>query len=671
MKASLTVAIAVALAFSSQIAGAVSPNPSELAESRKWAAAIFEGVRNAEVPDSFLSFTYDGKPSAELLKTWELKRAARKLDENRTEYSLTYSDPNTGLVVRCVGIEYLDYPNVEWTLYFKNTGDKDTPILADIQPLDIRLERKPAGDGKGEFLLHHNAGSLTQPSDYQPHQTALVPEKEKIIAGAGGLPTGSDLCYFNLELSPENGLIIAVGWPGQLATRFIRDKDNGLRIRAGQELTHFKLHPGEEVRTPLIALQLWNGGDWLRAQNVWRRWFIAHNIPRPGGKLPPTQWCGATDTGGGLMEGVTEENAKKSIDAYEALNLKPDFWWMDAGWYPCGGAWPNTGTWEVDKTRFPNGLRPNTDYLHKKGIRNILWFEPERVTANTWLPNNHPEWILGGSLVDFGNPDAWKWMVERVDSLLVSEGIDIYRQDFNMNSLPAWRANDAEDRQGITEIRHVTGLLAYWDELLRRHPKMLYDNCAGGGRRNDLESMRRGVPYTKSDYALEPVGVQCETYGISMWLPYYAATWMWNEDAYTCRSNMAHVTGALLKLDDKNSGKELPKRLDEWRKTVANYWGDFWPLTPYSLENKVWIAWQFDQPEKGEGVVQAFRRAECEQESLVVRLRGLVPETVYVLTNLDLPGTTEFSGNQLMNDGLTVILKEKPGAAIITYKKKS
>ena len=71
------------------------------------------------------------------------------------------------------------------------------------------------------------------------------------------------------------------------------------------------------------------------------------------------------------------------------------------------------------------------------------------MTANTWLPNNHPEWIFGGkngSLVNFGNPDAWKWIVNRVDDLLVSEGIDIYRQDFNMDPLPHWRANDAADR---------------------------------------------------------------------------------------------------------------------------------------------------------------------------------------------------------------------------------
>jgi len=487
-----------------------------------------------------------------------------------------------------------------------------------------------------------------------------------VLAGQAGLSTCDHLSYYNLELSPSEGMIVAVGWPGQLATRLNRDQGNGMRIRSGQELTHFKLLPGEEIRTPLVALQFWKGGDWLRAQNVWRRWFIAHNLRKPGGKLPPIQWCGST---GNLMATVTEESIKKSIDAYGAMGLKPDFWWMDAGWYPCGGNWYNTGTWEIDKTRFPNGIRAVTDYLHEKDIRSILWFEPERVTANTWLPMNHPEWIFAGSLVDLGNPDAWKWMVERVDSLLVSEGIDIYRQDFNMGPLSHWRANDAADRQGITEMRHVLGLLAYWDELLRRHPEMLYDNCAGGGRRNDLESMRRGVPFTKSDYAGEPVGVQCETYGISLWLPYYAATWMRNEDPYTCRSNMAHVIGAVLKPNDKNHGKQLPKRLDEWRKTVANYWGDFWPLTSHSLENNVWMAWQFDRPEEGEGVVQVFRRAESPYEAARFRLRGLAPDAVYTLTDLDVAGTTEMTGRELLESGLPIVLKDRPTAAIIVYKR--
>ena len=66
-----------------------------------------------------------------------------------------------------------------------------------------------------------------------------------------------------------------------------------------------------------------------------------------------------------------------------------------------------------------------------------------------------------GGLLDLGNPEAWKWVVDHVDSLITEQGIDAYRQDFNIDPLSYWRAGDAADRQGITEIRHVTGYLAY------------------------------------------------------------------------------------------------------------------------------------------------------------------------------------------------------------------
>jgi hypothetical protein len=47
------------------------------------------------------------------------------------------------------------------------------------------------------------------------------------------------------------------------------------------------------------------------------------------------------------------------------------------------------------------------------------------------------------------------------------------------------------------------------------------------------------------------------------------------------------------------------------------------------------MAWQFDRPQEGEGVVQAFRRAGNSDASATFRLRGLEPDAVYVLTNLD------------------------------------
>jgi alpha-galactosidase len=661
-------------------AGAVAPTAAEKAEARRWVAAAFEGTPE---PSPFFSFTYGAKSSADVLATWQLQRASRPLDERRVEHTLSYTDAKTGLVVRSVGVEYLDFAAVEWIVYFKNTSDRDTPILADIEALDVQLQRKTGpSPPKAEFLLHHNTGSPTTAGDYGPRETALNSGTETRISAAGGRSTNSDLSYFNLELPGDDGVILAVGWPGQWDSHFSRDKEDRLRIRAGQEGTHFKLLPGEEIRSPLVAMLFWKGEDWLRAQNVWRRWFIAHNLRKPGGQLPPVQWCGTSETGTSLMTGATEENQKQFVDAYLARGLKPDFWWMDAGWYPCNGNWSQTGTWEPDKTRFPNGLRPVTDYLHAKGIRGILWFEPERVTAGSWLAENHPEWLLSlekgsqnrqeeGRLLNLGHPAAWTWLVDHIDKIITDSGIDIYRQDFNIDPLGFWRAGDTEDRQGITEIRYVTGLLAYWDELLRRHPNMLYDNCASGGRRNDLESMRRGVPYCKSDYAVDLVGVQGETYGISLWLPYFGATWDTREDAYSCRSRMASIVGACL--DPRNPDhfrKELPRRLEEWRTVAPFFWGDFWPLTPYSLDNKDWIAWQFDRPESADGVVQAFRRAESNQESTRLRLRGLEADAVYTLTNLDVAGTTERTGRELADGGLAVVIKDQPGAAIVTYRKK-
>ncbi len=79
---------------------------------------------------------------------------------------------------------------------------------------------------------------------------------------AGGWASSDAWPYYNLQW-PDEGLIIAIGWPGQWASNFSRDQQDGLRITAGQETTHFKLLPGEEVRSPLIALQFWQGGDWI------------------------------------------------------------------------------------------------------------------------------------------------------------------------------------------------------------------------------------------------------------------------------------------------------------------------------------------------------------------------------------------------------------------------
>jgi alpha-galactosidase len=619
------------------------------------------------------SFVYGGKSSSELLKTWEVARTSQEIDSQRVQHTITYRDPATHLVLRCIGVEYRDFPTVEWTLYFKNAGQDETPILENIQALDMRFTRV----GYGEYLLHNAVGSDCTIRDYEPLETPLPPKSQKRIGAARGRPTSSDWSYFNLETPTGEGVIAAVGWPGQWSSLWTRDDGVGLRLQAGQELTHFKLLPGEEVRSPLIVLQFYRG-PWLRAQNIWRRWMMAHNLPRPNGKLPQPELFGCSSYLFDNMVQANEQNQIEFIRRYLEEKIPIGHWWMDAGWYVCDPVgWVKTGTWEVDSRRFPRGLRAISDYAHANNIKTLVWFEPERVASDTWIANNHPDWVLGGKnggLLNLGNSDARRWLLEHFDALMKDQGIDLYRQDFNMDPLESWRNADTPDRQGITEIEHVTGYLAYWDGLLKRRPDLLIDSCASGGRRNDLESMRRAIPLWCTDYSCggsEPIGAQCCSYGISLWLPLYG-TGACNTDVYQLRSNMVPFTNLLFDVRDKKLDyNQIRRTISQWQELATCYLGDFYPLTRYNTGSDAWMAWQFNCPEEGKGAVQAFRRNECVFESGRLKLFDLAPDAEYEIVDLDVGQPRRLSGRELMTKGILVTIPDQPGAVVITYRKGS
>ncbi|MGC8669139.1 MAG: alpha-galactosidase [Chthonomonadales bacterium] len=663
------------LAIAGAAACALVPSEQERTAARLWFARHLAGSA-ADVP---FSFVYGGRASATLLSQWKEHRTTRRLDARRTQQVRVWTDPGTGLQVRLEAVEYREDPCVEWLLKFRNTGRKDTPILEHVLPLDARLECA----SQAAWLLRHSVGSPATRSDYAPLETPLPEGASKRISAAGGRPTASDLCYFNLDRG-DQGVILALGWPGQWAAEFQHPSAAFLHVTAGQELTHFTLHPGEEVRTPLIVLLHWSG-DWIRGQNLWRRWMMHYGMPHPGGKMPEPQMTAASSRAYEEMIHADEASQIMFIDRYLAEGFKLDVWWMDAGWYVQEKGWPQTGTWEVDTKRFPHGFKRISDHAHSKGIRILVWFEPERVAPDTWLTQNHPEWILGGrngGLLNLGNPEAWHWLVEHIDRLIRENGIDIYRQDFNMDPLPFWRANDAPDRQGITEIKHVEGFLAFWDELRRRHPNMLIDTCASGGRRLDLETLRRSVPLWRSDYAFEPIGHQCMTYGISLWLPYHGTATVATVDApyygggytkvdpYAFWSNAAPSLGCGVDMRVKEIDyPALRKLFADWRRMSAYYYGDYAPLTPYSQADDAWIAWQFHRPEKGDGIVQVFRRPAAPEATTRLKLRWLDPKARYGVSTIERHSVGVFVGKELMEVGLPATLPNRPQAEVFEYRR--
>ena len=393
--------------------------------------------------------------------------------------------------------------------------------------------------------------------------------------------------------------------------------------------------------------------------------MFAHNVPRTAdGALPAPILFGNTSGEFNEMCNANEENQKHFIDRYVEERVRINYWWMDAGWYPCDGKWPKTGTWEPDLKRFPHGLRAISDHARTVGVKTLVWFEPERVAQGTWIADHHPDWLLGKTLLNLGRSDTRNWLTNHVDRVLREQGISLYRQDFNMDPLSFWRNNDAADRQGMTENQHIENYLAYWDELRQRHPELIIDSCASGGRRNDLETMRRAIALHPTDYNYGHLAAKQAFHAtLFQWLPCFGSNTVpvGTVDAYAIRSG--HAMNVVLGYDMRRPDLDydlLRKLTVEWRQIVPYYRGDFYPLTGDSRDEEHWLAWQFDRPEQGDGIVEAFRRERTKPETASYHLRGIDTASRYEITDLDTGRSKALSGKALAEHGLPVFIESKP-----------
>jgi len=672
----------IAVSYQSKQALTLKPTGEEMAASKKWIMEHF--VKEESVPP--FSFKYGGHSSADSLKKWKTERVSKELDESRTQHTLTYTDSKTGLEVRYVAIEYKDYPAVEWVLFFENKGSQESQILEDVQAANVTFTSKVPGN----FVLYHADGSRAVITDFQPLETELNSGMTKSFIPYGGRSSDGVLPFFNLKKPDGNGVITAVGWSGQWAASFTQDDDAKVNFQAGMELTHLKLHPGEKIRTPAILLLFWSS-DYILGQNQLRRLLLNHYSPTPGG-APVDPPVAASPHKAISFESTTEANMIQGISNIASHNLPVDTWWIDAGWYSCPD--PRTGklNWAIgvgnldaDPDRYPNGMKPVADAAHKHGLKFLLWFEPERVMPDTWLYNNHPDWLLapadlppaqqyhardGFYLLNLGNSAALDWAKSKFSEIIGNVGIDIYRHDCNIYPLYYWRNGEAIDRQGMNEIRYIMGLYDYFDTLLRDHPDLLIDNCASGGRRIDFEMLRRSIPLWRSDLCWEPVAEQCMTYGLSLWMSLHGVGSI-SLDPYDFRSGMGvNFSASFNYYNDPSIWAPATKLLREYRSIRHLFGGDFYPITPYNVSQDAWMAWQFNCPEIGEGMVQAFRRQDSDTPSYQYRLLGLEPDAEYELTNFDVPGTTKITGRELMENGLLVSIPDQPGAVVIKFSRK-
>ncbi|MHB1293802.1 MAG: alpha-galactosidase [Anaerolineae bacterium] len=633
------------------------------------------------------TYTYDGKAYRGIPGNATIER--RLVDANIRETIFTGRIGDLQIWAECQ--TYLDFPVVEWTVYFSNAGAKNTAILADVAAIDTTFVG-------GNPVLVHNNGDFYSADGYTVSKTALTDGVVFAQAPAGGRPCDHAFPYQRV-LCDDFGLNLSIGWPGQWSCAY-RGTAEGFALTAGQETVHTYLKPGECLRTPRMTVMAFVGGE-MRGVNLWRRWFNAHVTPRQQGNLLGPRAVVSNNGGGIEFTKATEQNQIACIEWVGKYLPEANLWWIDAGWYPCledDGTpnWPKTGTWTPDTERFPNGLGPVGEACKKAGLELLVWFEPERVRADTWLADNHPEWLLHAQeqpgvsaknmMLNLADPECHRWLRETFAAFLRDNHITCYRQDFNFAPLAYWRDNEAEDRKGLLENQYVQGYLAFWDYLLQNVPNLWIDSCSSGGRRNDLETMRRSVPLHPTDYGYGYHHInQAFRHTLCAWIPYVRA-WAqsWDKDnAYESHEDyyaqdalsfdnykMINGFGVMTAIGRAPEIEACADQLPYLRKLMG-FWkrfadlqlrGDFYPLTENHRDNTRWTVFQFHVPEQSAGAFQVLRNNQSKDETLTVKPAGICPHAEYVFENPETGERYTRSGADIHRDGITFSQPVRSGA---------
>ncbi len=563
----------------------------------------------------------------------------------------------------------------EYVVAIQNDGDTNTAVISDLH-YEIRFEGKNAtlsgikGDAGGQ--------------NYTPYEHP-VDRRAYTDRSISGRPSHGVFPYYNLSYG-NGGTFIAIGWPGTWYANYEYDRAQAVTtLTTGQGSVSTYIAPGETLRTPLMAFVEYEGLSKDEQTNAWRHYYLNDVLRKIDGE-PIKTYAGI----GGMSQGMTTSKIKLMLRAYRANGVYPEVIWMDAGWYTGANgeavSWPQTGSLDLDYNRFPDGLAEIGADAEKNDMMYLLWFEPEnmRLDLQAFLagqPDFREEWLLGtvgagswleGRLMNLGDPDCRAWIFQKICKVIDTAGVTGYRQDFNNDPANAWQENDQKipNRTGMTENQYVQGYLALWDALIDKYG-IFIDSCASGGGRNDLESMKRGVPLHYSDWFdgnnndFDMKGKMSQA--LFGWFPYFKNELYTINSMYEPRMNYAMFS--LLKvaspLDKATNWDCLRRAYAEYDQIREYFYDDFYLLTEWKEDADRWDARMFYNPETASGFASVACQAASSSLSNTIKLKGLDPQKTYHITDFDGLLDITATGSDLLEKGITVTVPEKPYCAIL------
>ena len=184
--------------------------------------------------------------------------------------------------------------------------------------------------------------------------------------------------------------------------------------------------------------------------------------------------------------------------AEEARNIGLDMFVLDDGWFgKRDNDWCALGDWEVNEEKIKGGLPALAERIHGLGLKFGLWVEPEMISENSRLYQEHPDWAMmipghphsegrNQRLLDLSNPEVQQYVIDSMTKVFSSGDIRYVKWDMNRNFSDIYSPYLPAAKQGETAHRYVLGLYHIMDELTTRFPEILFEGCSSGGNRFDL-----------------------------------------------------------------------------------------------------------------------------------------------------------------------------------------
>ena len=546
-----------------------------------------------------------------------------------------------------VGLHYRVHDDSDvierWTT-ITNTGDRE-PV--DVLRADSACWSVPPST---DYALRHVTGYWGGESQLE---RVRLPRGETVLTSRRGVTGAHANPWLSLDTGDageEHGEVysVALAWSGTWRLTVTRTPADLVAVSGGpgHDGYGFRLASGQTRQTPVLA-GLYCPGGYGATSREWHRYARAHVLPHPDEVRPVTynSW---------EATGFTVDEAGQRGLANQAAALGVELFVMDDGWF---GArvddHAGLGDWSVNPGRFPNGLRPLVDEVHRLGMRFGIWVEPEMVNPDSDQYRAHPDWVLHFPhrqrtelrqqlVLNVARPDVAEWMFGWLDELVGANDVDFLKWDMNRPLTEAgWPDEGAEGGDRLW-LSYVDNLYEVLDRLRAKHPGLRIQSCSSGGARVDLGILRRTDEVWPSDNtdALDRLRIQ-HGYGQVYPITTMAA---WVTDVPNFLTGRAvplrfrfHVAmaGALA------IGGDLPEWTDEERAEAARWvalyrriapvvqHGDLYRLLPPDGPTGL-VASQYVAADRAQAVVFCWLPAPHFGRALpVVRLRGLDPEARY------------------------------------------